>query len=172
MMAEAPETAVPLVAVVSYGLQLATTLHLYAEGRSDAKEKLVELSVDVNATESALKQIQDAISIDKNNAALHNYSKIFKDEGLAEINNVASQFAKIYRTIVILVTKAGTSVSKRRTSESFGDMPVLRTSSLIRTLKWAWLEPRVKRLQEQMQWLKMKVLLNLQLVSIAKIQLG
>ena len=150
-MSEAPGAALPLVAVVGYGLQLATSLQLYAEGLSDTNEKLVELSVDIHATASALIQIQDAVNIDQNNNGLPNFTKIFKDEGLEEINNVAAQCAKIYKTIVIVVTKAGTAVSRRRAAESFGEMPVLKAASFIRTLRWGWLEPRVKRLQEQMK---------------------
>ena len=151
MMSEAPRVALPLVAVAGYGLQLATSLQLYAEGLSDTNEKLVELSVDIHATASALIQIQEAVNIDQNNDGLPNFTKIFKHEGLEEINNVVAQCAKIYKTIVIVVTKAGTAVSRRRTAESFGEMPVLRAASFIRTLRWGWLEPRVKRIQEQVK---------------------
>jgi hypothetical protein len=99
-------------------------------------------------------------------------TKVFKDEGLEEIETVAAQCGKVYATITILVTKAGTSASKGKTAASFGDMPVLRASNLVRTLRMPWLEPRLKRMEEQIRWLKMKVLLNLQLGALAKVQLG
>jgi hypothetical protein len=171
-MAEAPGAASSIAGTIAYGLQLATTLHLYAEGLSEAKEKLCDLAVGISTTAGALIQLQDAINADQTRSGLHNGIRVFKDEGLKEIENVATQCAKIYTAIVIVVTKAGTSASKGKTTASFGEMPVLKLSSLIRTLRYAWLEPRLKRIEEQLRWLKMKVLLNLQLAGLAKVQLG
>jgi hypothetical protein len=171
-MAEAAKDPGSIVSVVAYGLQLATTLQTYAEGLSEAKEKLCELAVDISTTAAALKQLQEAVDADKNRSTSYRHIKVFKDEGLLEIETVAAQCGKIYATIVILVIKAGTSASKGKTAASFGDMPVLKVSSLLRTMRMAWLEPRIKRIEEQMRWLKMKVLLNLQLASLAKVQLG
>lgn len=171
-MAEAPRASRSIASTVAYGLQLATTLQIYAEGLSGAEEKLCELAVEINTTAAALKQLQDVVDADNARSTLFGQTKVFKDEGLEEIETVAVQCGKIYTTIVILVTKAGTSASKGKTAASFGDMPVLKASSLIRTLRMPWLEPRMKRIEEQMRWLKMKVLLNLQLAGLAKVQLG
>jgi hypothetical protein len=172
IMAEAPGAAGSIASIVSYGLRLATTLHIYAEGLSDAKEKLCDLACAISTTAAALKQLQDAIDADNGKSTSYGHTKVFKDEGLKEIEVVTAQCGKVYSTVVILVTKAGASASKGKTAASFGDMPALRASSLIRTLRMPWLEPRIKRIGEQLRWLTMKVMLHLQLASLAKVQLG
>ena len=168
-MAEASRVA---SSIAAYGLQLATTLQVYAEGLAEAKEKLSDLALDISTTAGALIQLQDAINADQARSASHNGTKVFKDEGVKEIENVAAQCAKIYATIVIVVIKAGTPKSMGKTAASFGEMPVLKASTMLRTLRMPWLEPRIKRIEEQLRWLKMKVLLNLQLAGLAKVQLG
>lgn len=166
-MAETPKAPSPIMSVVTYGLQLATSLHTYSEGLSDSKEELSNLAVSINTTATALLQLQQVVESD--HAAS---TKVLKDDGLQEIGNVAAQCEQIYKTVVIVVSKAGTSANKGKLAASFGDSPVLKPSSLLRDLRWTWLKPRIKRIEEQIRWVKMKVLLNLQLAALAKVQLG
>lgn len=172
-MAEEFEAPASIVGIINYGLQLATSLQSYADGLNGSKKKLREMAADVNSTTSALRQLQDQIDSDRSRlASSDQYTPVLKHEGLQEIEDLALQCKKIYATLVIVVTKSGTPASKGKAAASFGDMPMLKQASLIHTLRWKWLEPRIKRLQEQLTWVKMKVLLNLQLAGIARVQLG
>jgi hypothetical protein len=171
-MAEILGPVVSLTSTIDYGLELATALHTYAEGLPDTKENICDIAVDVNTTATVLGQLRSLMNADHCSATQPNNIKIFKDDGLKEIETLARQCGRIYMTIVILITKAGKLVSKGKSTASLSDMPVLRASDLLRTLRWQWLEPRIKRSQELLKWLKMKVLLNLQLASLAKVQLG
>jgi len=166
-MAEGLGAAGSIVSIVAYGLQLAASLQTYEQGYSSAKEKLCELGVDISATASALLQLQHVIESDKDLS-----TKVLKDEGVEEIENVAAQCENIYKTVIILVNKAGKSANKGKIAADFGDRPVLKPSNLLWDLRWKWLSPRVKRIQEQIRWVKMKILLNLQLAGLAKVQLG
>lgn len=158
------------MSIVAYALQLSTSVETYAEGYSGAKETLYDLVNDISATAAALIQLQQVIESD--NATPDTSTKVMKDEGRQEIENVAVQCEKIYKTVVIIILKAGTSANKGKSAADFGDLPVLKPSNLLRDLREAWLNPRIKRLEEQLRWIKMKVLLNLQLAEIAKVQLG
>jgi hypothetical protein len=169
-MAEAPRPFSSILSIVAYGFQLSTNLETYAEGYSDSKEKLYDLSADISATAAALIQLQHVVESDRDTPDTSN--KVLKEDGVHEIENVAVQCEKIYKTVVIIVSKAGTSANKGKAAAGFGDSPVLKPSSLLRDLRWAWLSPRIKRIKEQMRWIKMKVLLNLQLAELAKVQLG
>jgi hypothetical protein len=169
-MADAPRPPSSIVSIVTYGLQLSTSLETYAEGYSGSKEKLYDLSADISATAAALMQLQHVVESDRTTPDTS--TKVLKDEGVQEIENVAAQCEKIYKTVVLIVSKAGTTANKGKSAVDFGDLPVLKPSSLFRDLRWAWLSPRIKRIDEQMRWIKMKVLLNLQLAELAKVQLG
>lgn len=166
-MAEALGTAGTIVGIVTYGLHLGTSLQTYEQGYSSAKEKLCELGVDISATASALLQLQHVIESDKNLS-----TKVLKDEGVQAIEDVAAQCENIYKTVIILVNKAGNSANKGKVAADFGDKPVLKPSNLLWDMRSKWLNPRVKRIQEQIRWVKMKILLNLQLAGLAKVQLG
>jgi hypothetical protein len=166
-MAEGLGAAGSIVSIVAYGLQLASSLQTYEQGYSSAKEKLCELGVDISATASALLQLQHVIESDKDLS-----TKVLKDEGVQEIEDVAAQCENIYKTVIILVNKAGKSANKGKVTADFGDRPILKPSNLLWDLRWKWLRPRIKRIQEQIRWVKMKILLNLQLAGLAKVQLG
>jgi hypothetical protein len=166
-MAEALGAAGSIDSIAAYGLQLATSLQTYEQGYSSAEENLCELGVNISATASALLQLQHVIESDKDLS-----TKVLKDEGVQEIENVAAQCEKIYKTVIILVNKAGKSANKGKVAADFGDKPVLKPSNLLWDIRSKWLDPRVKRIQEQIRWVKMKVLLDLQLAGLAKVQLG
>ena len=160
------------VGIVGFGLQLATTLQTYVEAVIEAEERLRDIAFEVNSTASALKQLQEIIDADKADGNLQKNPKVFKDEGRKEIEVLAVQCGKVYTTIVILVTKAGTSGWQGKMPANSLDVRTLRASSLSRNMKWPWLEPRIKRCQEQLRWLKMNLLFNLQLASLARFQIG
>lgn len=162
-MVEALSTA----EVATFGLQLATTIHTYVEAVWEAKDRLRDVAFDINSTASTLKQLQAVVSSDKDQT-----TKVLKDAGLEEIRDLTAACGKIYSTIVILLTKAGTPEGKGKVNADAVDPLVLKTSCLTRHMTWSWLAPRIKRCQAQLRLLKTKLILNLQLANIARVQLG
>jgi hypothetical protein len=175
-MAEALGVTASIAGIVGFGLQLATTLQTYVESATEAEEQFRDIALDINSTASALKQLQEIVDTDK--AAGPEYSKprIFKDEGIREIEVMAVECHKVYIAIVIFVTKAGTAGGKGKVSVTSTDLRMFKASCLIsstlgRKAKWQWLEPRIKRCQDKLRWLKMNLLFNLQLASLARLQI-
>jgi hypothetical protein len=175
-MADPLGAASSIVGIVGFGLQLATTLQTFMELTAEAQEALHDIVFDVNATASALKQLQDIISADKATAEQHDKPPVFKDAGLREIQALAIKCEKIYKTIIVLIHKASDSDKAKRKDDGGGggelaiDPTALKPMTLLRKLRWPWLAPRVGRCQEQLRWLKMSLLLNLQLANLAQAQ--
>ncbi|CAG8975348.1 hypothetical protein HYALB_00005678 [Hymenoscyphus albidus] len=170
-MPEASEAVDSIVGIVNFGLRLATTLQTYVETALEAEERMRDITFDINSTASALKQLQDIIEHDKADDNLGEFgTRVFKDEGRREIEAIAHKCGKIYRTVVLLVNKASTSGFKKVIPVASSEIVHLKVSSLTR-MKWPWVEPHIKRCQEQLRWLKMSLLFNLQLASLARSQL-
>lgn len=171
-MAEALGAAGSIAGIVSFGLQLATTLQTYIETMLEAEERLRDITFDINSTASALRQLQDIIDNDKMGTKAGKLTpKVFKDEGRREIEAIAQKCGKVYGTIVLLVNKAG-NLDPNSAAPPASEVLPLKVSSLTRMMKWPWVEPHIKRCQEQLRWLKMSLLFNLQLASLARLQLG
>lgn len=172
-MAEVLGAAGSIAGIVSFGLQLATTLQTYIETMLEAEERLRDITFEINSTASALRQLQDILDDDKRGTGVGKLSpKVFKNEGRREIEAIAQKCGKVYRTIVLLVNKAANLGPKNMVSTASSDVVQLKISSLTRMMKWPWVEPHIKRCQEQLRWLKMSLLFNLQLASLARLQLG
>lgn len=170
-MAEALAAAASIAGIVGFGLQLATTLLTYVESVMEAEERLRDVAFDVNSTASALKQLQEIIDTDGVATNTDQTPRVFKDEGLKEIEVMAVECEKVYTSIVVFVSKAGTGGGKGKVSSTSVDVRALKAFSLSRNLKWPWLEPRIKRCQDKLRWLKMNLLFNLQLASLARLQI-
>lgn len=175
------EAAGLAVGVVGLGLQLATTLQTYVEGVAGAENRLRELSFDVASTASTLKQLQDMLDAD--NAAIENTSPgqsadsvtIFTDQGRRDIYSLSRRCEKVYQGIlrVIVGASAPPSATGKSIARNVGlsDLTATRLVQFSRDLKWPWVEPRVKVCQEELRWLKMDLLLHLQVATVARIHL-
>lgn len=166
------EQSASIVDIVGFGLQLGTTLLSYIETSRDAKDGLLDVASDVNATASALKQLQDLLRADDVEST---QMQVFKPDGRQEIMAMTIQCQSLYTTIVVLLTKAGSANGKGKakgnvTFDSVGNS-MLKVSSLTRDMNWDWLEQRIERCQEQLGWLKMSLLLSLHLANLAHFQI-
>ena len=158
----------PIMKTVSFGLELATNLQTYVEANEFPPHEIRDVSFDISSTASILKQLQEVIgTVDTPQTNL----QVLKDEGRDEIEALAMKCEKVYDTIVTLVTKAGTA-------EWWGKMPanseaarMMIVSSLRSCTKWGWLGPRIKRCNMQLRWLKLNLLLHLQLANLSRIQI-
>jgi hypothetical protein len=172
-MAETQGAASSIVSIVGLGLTLATTLQTYVEFQRYPEDRLRDISCDVSSTAAILRQLQDIIDADKNIRSFPPSLKVLKDEGRDEIEIRAVQCEKIFKTIIALMTKAGgASRWKGKVKTASIDTRTLKLTGLIRVLKWTWLESRIKRSQEQLGFLKMNLLLILQVATLARHQVG
>lgn len=153
--------------VVTFGLQLATTIHTYVEAVWEAKDRLRDVAFDINSTASTLKQLQALLNADQEQA-----TKVFRDDGVNEIRDLAIACGKVYSTIVILLTKAGSPDQRGKVLAEAVNPLTLKTSCLTRHMRWAWLAPRIKRCQGQLRLFKTKLILMLQLANLTRVQLG
>ncbi|KAF4976449.1 hypothetical protein FZEAL_6887 [Fusarium zealandicum] len=181
------EAAGLAVGVVGFGLQLATTLQVYIEGVAGVDDRLRELSFDVASTASTLKQLQDMLEADKaavaanESAALDQNNNdtqnptIFAAEGIRDIQSLSRRAEKVYKGIIRIIVRASSPASSRSkefaTNIGMSDLSVTRLTQLGRDLKWPWLEPRVKKCQDELRWLKMDLLLHLSIAALAKSRL-
>ncbi|ROT37797.1 hypothetical protein SODALDRAFT_324298 [Sodiomyces alkalinus F11] len=171
------ETAGLIVGVVSFGLQLATTLQTYVEVVAGAADRIEALTADVGSTASALKQLQDILDADKAaEEAARAAVTVFKEQGRRDIESLAFRCEKTYRAIIHVIVSATAPPSERRriivAKLGISDITFARLAELGRNLKWPWVEPRVKACQEELRWLRMSLVLHLQIGTLARYQLG
>ena len=175
------EAAGLAVGVVGLGLQLATTLQTYVEGVAGAEDRLRELSFDVASPASTLKQLEDMLDADK--AVVENTSSdqgstgttIFTDQGRHDIYSLSRRCEKVYQGIVRVIVGASAPPSAKgkaiARNVGLSDLTATRLAHFGRNMKWPWVEPRVKACQEELRWLKMGLLLHLQVATVARIHL-
>lgn len=100
---------------------------------------------------------------------------VFKEEGRRNIETLAVQCQKVYRAIIQIIVNATESSAEGRrviaTNLGLSDLTAARLAKLGRNLKWPWVERRVKACLEELRWLRMSLLLQLQIGSLARLQL-
>jgi len=180
-MADRASNKGSLASVVTYGVQLATTLQTFAELDSDTKALLNPLVVEVNATSAALRQLDQTLHDDEAAAEKQGRLPGYKAEGTVQVETLADQCGHVYRLIVALLHRARNSKGKLPDKDSereplntdLGPGSLMIVSVLARGLENAsdWLEPRIDRCQEQLRWLKTGLLVHLQLASLARLHL-
>jgi hypothetical protein len=159
-----------IAAVVSLGLHLATTLQTYVTAFKKAGGDFQDIVLTINSTASALTQLQRIIDGDK---AVEPPGKVLRDEGREHIMALGAQCRKVYAAIPVLVTEAEHSESRRKAKlhTNHQEMPTFEVSSMSNSLKWSWLEPRIKRCQELLKCLEIDLLFTLQLATLAHFQI-
>lgn len=164
-----------IVGAVSFGLQLATALQTFTELAIEADDALRDIVFEVNATAAALRQLQTIVDADKAVPDAQSASRIFNESGLHEVETLAVRCEKVYGVIIRLVLKASSSSSESdggRDGHPLGaraalDASALKPMNVLRRLRWPWLIPRINRCQEQLRWLKISLLVQLQLGNLA-----
>lgn len=170
-MAESVRAAGSIVGIVAFGMQLATTMHTYMETVDEADQKLRDIVFDMNTTASALKQLDVIIEKDRANKA---GLTVLKEDGIKEIEHLASKCRQIYDNIITLLRKAsGDNEEPERSSSSqlAFNPALLKALNMRQKLKWPWLVPRIGRCHDELRWLKISLLLTLQTVNLAHLQL-
>jgi hypothetical protein len=158
-----------VVGIVSFGLQLATTLQTYIETSLEADERLRAIAHDISATSSALQQLEIIIEIDQKSKR-----KVFSSAGLKGVTDTADQCDAVFRKVVGLLGGA-TKVEARNEDGSGGGggekgIDAWRLGRMER-LKWPWLEPRIERCRQELERLLLKLLVMLQVVTLGRHQM-
>ncbi|KAI1469743.1 uncharacterized protein F4812DRAFT_469830 [Daldinia caldariorum] len=128
-----------IVGIAAFGLKFATTLQTYIEAVSEARESLRDIASDVSATASALEQLHEFIRPDQG-AIIHLIAKVV---GVEKGEN-----GKV--TLDAL------------------DLHSFNIASRIRTFIWPFQQPRIRRHQEDLRWLKLSLLFHLRLMELAR----
>lgn len=154
---EAVGSASAIVGIVGFGLSIATTLQTYIESTKEADERLRDTAHDVAATASALQQLHTLIELDEKTEG----TKIFSKDGLKGVNDTAAQCNVVFKRIVLHLNNAGYSDTE---PQKYLELKI----SIINHLRWPWLEPRILRCRRELERLLLKLLLMLQVVTLAQ----
>ncbi|KAI1651991.1 uncharacterized protein F4817DRAFT_87117 [Daldinia loculata] len=153
-----------IIGIASFGLKFATTLQTYIEAVADAEENLRGIALDVSATASALKQLDEYMRPDQSGKA------IASDSGVEEVARLASQCEQVYTVIIYLIAKA-VGVPKDdngKVSLDALDLHSLNAPSRMQKLIWPFRESRIRKHREELRWLKFSLLFHLGLIELAK----
>jgi len=157
-------------------MRLATALQTYKEITFETPVSLDDAVPDINATASALRQLCELLSEDKLVADREGRPRIFNDAGLAEIHTVAQNCERIYKNIVIFIQRANRpedeDEDENEAPEINADPSALTPLTILRHMRWKWLDPRIETCQEQIKWLKLSLLLYIQIAHVAKLHLS
>lgn len=174
-MADSPAVADSLARIVSHGMRLATALQTYKELTRETPVSLDDAIPEISATAAALEQLRELLDEDKLVADREGRPRIFNDAGLAEIHTVAQNCERIYKNIVIFIQRANRpedeDENENETTEFSADPSALKPLTILRHMKWMWLDQRMETCQDQLQWLKWNLLLYLQIAQVAKLHL-
>ncbi|KAK3988725.1 hypothetical protein QBC44DRAFT_328806 [Cladorrhinum sp. PSN332] len=170
-MADPVGLAGSIVGIVAFGLKLGTTLQTYVELALEVEDCLRDITFDVTATASALRQLDDIINIDKAEAEEQNRPTVFKEAALVEIQALAFKCEQVYKTILVLAHKASGDPRKPYGQDAINNELLCKPLNVVKKLRWPWLEPRVARCHDQLRWLKVSILLNLQIANLAQLHL-
>ncbi|OTA87277.1 hypothetical protein M434DRAFT_35422 [Hypoxylon sp. CO27-5] len=163
-MADPLGAAGSIVGIAAFGLQFATTLQTYIETVADARGTLRDIALDVSATASALEQLHEFTKADENGKAIAN------DLGVQQVVRLATQCKQVYTAIIDLIAKAAGIPKDANGEVSLDalDLNTLNAISLMQKLIWPFKEPRIKKHQEELRWLKISLLFHLRLMELAK----
>ncbi|KAF5011713.1 hypothetical protein FDECE_2173 [Fusarium decemcellulare] len=171
-MAEALGAAGSIVGIVAFGLQLAVTLQTYVEAVAEANDRLREVAFDVNSTAAMLKQLQGLIEEDRDAD-----TPLFNVNGVRDVERLSKKCNKIYGGIVILLNKASEDGDKGQikmetTADAIPDASIKAINlSFRRKMAWSWLEPRINRCQQELRQVKLDLLLQVQVITLAQFKI-
>ncbi|KAI1452715.1 hypothetical protein F4805DRAFT_446382 [Annulohypoxylon moriforme] len=156
-----------IIGIAAFGLKFATTLQTYIEAVSDARDSLRDIAFDISATASALDQLHHFIKADENGKAIAN------DSGIQEVARLAFKCKQVYTAVIDLIAKA-VGAPRDENGEILIDaldaidLNESNVKRLVQKLRWPFQEPRIKKHQEELRWLKISLLFHLRLMEFAK----
>lgn len=181
-MVDPTEAPVPISVAVAVGAQVATSLQICLEVSWAARRSLKEITPTVSATAAVLGQLQDVLYPNQGNDG---HPRIFKEEGLIEVNCLAKKCHLLFKIIIALVQASAGDINNGKESDVNPDTPSIREKAIDPALGSStlmanmaskidddWLEPRIERCCVELHYLRMTVLLHLQIAKLAKLYDG
>lgn len=171
-MAEAIGVAGSIIGIVAFGPQLGVTLQTHIEGAVEASDRLQEIAPEINSTAAVLSQLPSVMKKDCDAAA-----PVFNIDGVRDIKQLSARCKRIYGVNIILLNEAAEGSQnkkvKRQVSADGLDHLSLKLNKLgfRRKLAWPWLEPRIKRCQQELRQVKLDLFLHIQVANLAQFQI-
>ncbi|KAK4165555.1 hypothetical protein QBC43DRAFT_208366, partial [Cladorrhinum sp. PSN259] len=163
----------PCLSTSDVALGLSSTLETYVQLTSDARETFQGLVSEMNGTASALTELWRIIVSDEIAAKEQERARGLTQAGLDEVSRLDAKCRKIYGIIIALIQKAAhTGPNPYEPPTTIDPRTVLRSVTSLRRLDWDWLWPRVLRCQQQLKWLKIMLLVDIQVAQLALLHLG
>ena len=164
-----------VVGIISLGIQIAQILQAQINTVRDADAKLLQLVWEVQATASALSNLQDLLLEDKDSD-----NRIFNDGGHHDINCIIRRCDYVFRNITALIAKTGKAAlakvdefqrqiqndTEQRNSITAAKLTI-ELSSLERLL-WPWKLPKIEQSIADLDRLKASLILMLSVAMLAK----
>ncbi|RSL53232.1 hypothetical protein CEP54_010486 [Fusarium duplospermum] len=171
-MAEAVGVAGSIVGIVAFGLQLGVTLQTHIEAAVEASDRLQEIAFEINSTAAVLSQLQAVMKKDCDATI-----PVFNTDGLRDIKRLSDRCKRIYGVIIILLNEAAEGSENKKlkrevSADGIDDLSLkLNKLGFRRKLAWPWLEPRIKRCQQELRQVKLDLFLHIQVVNLAQYQM-
>jgi len=137
-----------IIGVLQAGFSLATTLHGYVGDYKDARDDIISLATDIEAT---LYQVQALNDLVKSNKA----AKSLDDNGLKQADNCVTESDKLVKKIIKLLAKAGVPESPSQVIKPED----INVSRFTRAYWPLWYKPSVEVVKRQLDSLRLKILL-------------
>lgn len=173
-MADPLGVAGSIVGIVAMGMKLGTTLQAYVETAVDSKDSVRDIAFGLSTTASMLQQLLELVKPGDAEAG-RGHPPILKEAGSREILMLANKCRTVYEGIFDLAIKATRPKdSKGKDKENAPgeiDLDSLTIQTLYQKMVWPWYEPRVKKQQDQLQGLKIDLILHLFVFKIAQLKM-
>ncbi|KAL2287174.1 hypothetical protein FJTKL_06169 [Diaporthe vaccinii] len=178
-------------ATVALGQKLASLLQMLIELNPSSQKDFKDMHFDIEATSGTLRQLQDLIGNDEAIGFERNTKPAVTSSYLDEIETLAVKCGLIYKSIMLITQKAGVREKSRDGGSQASSLENLKTELLtgpipdpgsVKSIKVVripskfdqqeWLEPRIARCQEQLQWIRTGLLIHLHILKLAQLQNG
>lgn len=178
-------------ATVALGQKLASLLQTLIELNPDSQKDLKDIHYDIEASSGTLRQLQDLIGDDQAIGFERNTKPAVTSSYLDEVETLAVKCGLIYKSIILITQKAGVREKSKDANSQVSSLENLKNELLtgaipdpgsIKSIKVVripskfhqqeWLEPRIERCQEQLQWIRTGLLIHLHILKLAQLQNG
>lgn len=176
-------------ATVALGQKLASLLQTLIELNPSSQEDFKSVHYDIEATSGTLRELQDLLSAEEAIGLERNTKPAVTSLYLEEIETLAVKCGLIYKSIILITQKAGVREKSKGGNSEVSSLENLKTELLtgpipdpgsIKAIKVVripskydqqeWLEPRIDRCQEQLQWIRTGLLIHLHIFKLAQLQ--
>ncbi|KAK2597887.1 hypothetical protein N8I77_012642 [Diaporthe amygdali] len=178
-------------ATVAFGQKLANLLQTLVELNPRRGVDLEEVMHDILGTSGTLRQIQDLMGLDEAMGFGQTPQPTVTSAYLNEIETLAVKCDLIYKTIMLIAQKAVARDKAKKDDAELPNLENLKSELLVSPIpdpgsiksirlfaivgsddQERWIDSRIERCQEQLQWIRMGLLVHLHILKLAQLQIG